>query len=542
MVRTFLQSHTWHTCIAASLVLLFFGLMVMPVRAAPSVSPFIVDSNGDEPDDNTADSTCHTPVNTCTLRAALQQAAASGPGSTVHFNLGGGGIQTIAPPGGLPDVEAGVTIDGTTQPGCSSYPCIVLSGGQLHVTGNNAAIIGLCIINAGNQAILIDGAPDGVTIQRNYIGLNPDGKTPNAVSNHDGIVIGGATHTLIGGTAAQRNVISNSANVGVSIAYGASSTTVQGNYIGTDAKGKLSRPNNNGVAIGNASTNNLIEQNVISGNSTGVLILGSGTSGNTVSANIIGLNAKGTAALPNSTGIHIMQGASNNLIGGTGGKITRNVISGNLGTGIIIQDAGTIGNPVEGNYIGLKVDGKSGAGNDNGIAIGVNAMNNTVGGSTQAQSNRIWYNHSIGIDVVFDATQNIIRRNSIFGNGLLGIDLGQDGVTPNDTSDSDTGPNNLQNFPILTGATSATRIVKGKITNDLPETFTIDIYASPSCDPTKYGEGQKWLGATSASTVANSVGTFSVKVKAFSVGSFITATATDPNGNTSEFSKCRKAK
>ena len=50
----------------------------------------------------------------------------------------------------------------------------------------------------------------------------------------------------------------------------------------------------------------------------------------------------------------------------------------------------------------------------------------------------------------FDSSSfdNPILSNSIFANGALGIDLGDDGVTPNSPGVK-FGPNQLQNFPIL---------------------------------------------------------------------------------------------
>ena len=54
---------------------------------------------------------------------------------------------------------------------------------------------------------------------------------------------------------------------------------------------------------------------------------------------------------------------------------------------------------------------------------------------------------SNGIDTV------AILGNSIYGNGGLGIDLGGNGVNLNDPGDTDSGPNNVQNFPVITAAT-----------------------------------------------------------------------------------------
>src|SRR5205085_6098036 len=129
------------------------------------------------------------------------------------------------------------------------------------------------------------------------------------------------------------------------------------------------------------------------------------------------------------------------------------------------------------------------------------------------------------------------RGNSIFGNAGLGIDLNADGVTANDTGDADTGPNNLQNFPVLTGAIpGATTAVKGTFNGAASTTFTLDFYANPTGDPTGFGEGQIYLGALTVTTDASGNASYSgVLSAATTYHQAVTATATDAAGNTSEF-------
>ncbi len=149
---------------------------------------------------------------------------------------------------------------------------------------------------------------------------------------------------------------------------------------------------------------------------------------------------------------------------------------------------------------------------------------------------------------------NTLSGNSIFGNGGLGIDLGGDGVTLNDTGDPDGGANSLQNFPVLTraypntepkkcddelGQTTQT-CIEGRLNSAANTTFTLEFFASPSCEPSNYGEGQTFLGATTADTDATGDANFTATLaSAVPAGQAVTATATDDsNGNTSEFSRC----
>ena len=82
------------------------------------------------------------------------------------------------------------------------------------------------------------------------------------------------------------------------------------------------------------------------------------------------------------------------------------------------------------------------------------AVNNTIGGTGAGDGNFIQDNGKNLLITGATSIGNAILGNSISGN-FIGIDLGNDGVTPNDAGDADTGPNNLQNFPVLTSATVA---------------------------------------------------------------------------------------
>ena len=135
---------------------------------------------------------------------------------------------------------------------------------------------------------------------------------------------------------------------------------------------------------------------------------------------------------------------------------------------------------------------------------------------------------------------NLISSNSISDNSGQGINLGTDGVTPNDTGDPDTGPNNLQNFPVLEtiSFSTGTVTITGSLNSEASKTCNIEFFVSKVADNTEFGEGQTYLGSKTVTTDTGGdaafSGTFTVKS---SWGTVITATATDPSGNTSEFSK-----
>ncbi|MEG3874222.1 S8 family serine peptidase [Microcoleus sp. Z1_B5] len=261
--------------------------------------------------------------------------------------------------------------------------------------------------------------------------------------------------------------------------------------------------------------------------------------GNIIEGNFIGTDVTGTQDLGNGySGISVW--TPNNIIGGTTVK-TRNIISGNDNVGIYITELNANNNLIQRNYIGSDVTGTKDLGNtNNGVAI-LDASNNTVGGTTIEAGNLIFGNGKNGVFINGSgSTGNAILSNSISGNDGLGIGLGENGLTVNDLGDGDTGPNNLQNFPELTSAISSggNTTIKGKI-NSTPNTnLRVEFFSNQNTDASGYGEGEKFLGFQNVTT--DSSGNASVAINlplAVPLGQFITATATDTNNNTSEFSK-----
>ena len=170
------------------------------------------------------------------------------------------------------------------------------------------------------------------------------------------------------------------------------------------------------------------------------------------------------------------------------------------------------------------------------------AADNSIGGLITGQGNVIADNSGPGVVLLGTAgSGNRLVGNVLRANRGAGIDLNDNGVTTNDTGDGDSGPNGLQNFPVLTGAESyfAGLTVTGSLNSRPNETYRIEIFVNPNCDGT-HGEGQTLLGSVDTTTGSGGNNTFQVTFPTtVAVGQFVTATATRlSTGDTSEFSAC----
>jgi Ca2+-binding RTX toxin-like protein len=259
-----------------------------------------------------------------------------------------------------------------------------------------------------------------------------------------------------------------------------------------------------------------------------------GASSNLIVGNYIGTDPTGTIAEGNGTsfggpGVRIRDGASNTTIGGTT-VADRNVISGNVGHGILIRDVLSGNNLVEGNWIGTTATGAGALGNGlDGVHVQGGSSNNTIGGTAAGAGNTIAYNGGAGVLIADASANNSIRANAIFANSGKGIDLG----TSLQASISRT--------PNLTGGTVGpqTRIVGQINPGSGGTTYIIDFFASDKPNASGFGDGQIYLGSTVAvPSGAPGFTTFDVVLPvATGADQVITMTATDPSGNTSGFSQ-----
>lgn len=503
---------TEHSAGSVGRVRLYNGALTpSEVGALDRLEPttFTVNSTEDEADNNVSDGKCFTGTvlsgtELCTLRAAIQQANATQGADQINFGIVPATsircdqttkVCTISPSSELPDITEAVTIDGYTQEGARPNTL---------ANGTNAALkVELSGASAGTSGV-------GLTIN--------------------------ASNSTVRGL-----VINSWSPRGVQISgSGATGNKIQGNFIGTDPAGAQDLGNGYGVVI--ESANNTVggtalsARNLISGNDYGMVISGSG---NTVQGNLIGTDKTGTKDLGNGFGVNAT--SSNNVIGGTV-PAARNLISGN-GYGVTISDPG---NRVQGNFIGTKADGVGALGNsEHGVSI--SDPNNTIGGAVSAR-NVIAFNGGDGVSVfTSDDIRNRILSNSIYNNGELGIDLfGNDGVTANDNGpppDADAGANNLQNFPVISEARTSegSTTVRGSLKSTPKRTFTLQFFSSPFRDASGFGEGKTFLDQKTVTTDVNGNVSFTFTLaRTAPGGQSVTATATDPGGNTSEYSKARQ--
>jgi titin len=450
-------------------------------------------------------------------------------------NLIRGNLIGLSAPGtnAVPNNYNGISINGAATNTIGG----VTAGARNVISGNANNGIGILLLGDTGNAVL-----------GNYIGTDVTGSS--AVRNLlAGVRIQGTANFIGGATAGSGNVISGNGQQGVWLVGTNGSVTgnvIQGNFIGLDVTGTNSLPNlNAGVGISGAAGNQVGgtatgARNVISANGdAGVFLVGNGTSGNQVQGNYIGTDLSGRLARGNALEGIYLESAQTNLIGGSAPG-AGNVISANNARGIYLY-TNSSWNVIQGNFIGTKADGTNGLGNVfHGIDMDVNATNNLIGGSAPGAGNRIAFAQTVyaGVRVRAGSVNNLISGNAIFSNGALGIDLGNAGVNPNDDCDGDTGANMQQNFPTLSNVYSGTITrIRGVLDSTAGKTYLLQFFGSPVGDASGYGEGQVFLGQTNLTLGVACSSNFTVYLPAIVPPSWVvTATATDPANNTSEFS------
>ncbi len=455
---------------------------------------------------------------------------------------GGAGIRV----GGSTVVEGNFI--GTDTSGSTVYPNFigVLADGGGNTIGGTT-IPSRNVISGNTQYGVDVDSSSGNRVIGNYIGLNAAANAKIANGVH-GVQVFGATDTIVG-TPSAPNVIEPAAGgTGIHLELG-TANVVQGNRIGTDPTGTaifgfgtsasgIHVDDTGGNTIGGTAAG---AGNVIGGVQNGIVVSAPSASaaGTMIEGNLIGQGPGGEDVGNATDGIQLLA-VDHVTVGGTSAG-AGNVIGGNDGNGISILGGGS--NTIQGNTIGVRGSGNS----FNGVEMS-GTDDNTVGGTAPGAGNTIAYNGGDGV-LVRSNRGNAVRGNSIFSNGGLGINLAPnpvspDGVTPNDPKDPDTGANNLQNFPIVTWATLAwgAMTVQASVDSAPSTTFTLDVYANDFCDGSGNGEGRTFIGSSTVTTGGGGTAEAVAKLASPDAsGQFVTATLTDPNGNTSEFSPCNVA-
>ena len=445
------------------------------------------------------------------LRSAIASLNA-GSGGLVLFNLGSNCpyVFTLLSP--LPTITKPIAISGYTQAGSSVNDI---------ADGDNAVI---CVILDGTAHDVATGlavastADDGTQLQ--VSGLAFSGFSSSAIS-----LYGGSAHTVTG------------VHIGGSVGGVALAPVGNGIVIG---------PGVHDAEIGNGSNAiDFSERNIIGGaTGAGIVIDGANSTlgaahDNQVSNNYVGVGwdvVDGTYTNRGNGGVGI-------TIGGYNNEISSNVIEYNGGYGIEVTDATAHDNTIESNLVGYLAPASNNTGNHGGILIENDAHDNAF------NYNSVFHNTATGIRIVNGQGNNLFG-NQIYDNTGLGIDLATAGITPNDNDSTSQAPdyaNRGQNFPVLTGAIGghSSGIFTGTLTST-PGNYLIELYSSPTCDSSGNGEGENLFStflATIGAATANGQASISFTIaNAYPIGlannPYITALATDVNGNTSEFSSC----
>ncbi len=453
----------------------------------------------------------------------------------------------------------GTTKSGTAAIGNQGGALSIYGGASFNIIGGaTAASRNVFSASLNGFGIFVgDVGTSNNVIQGNYIGTDINGSAP-IPNNGSGVFIGsGASSNLLGGAVTGAgNVISANLGDGVQlIGAGTSRNLVQGNFVGTDKTGTQRLGNrDSALTLSSGPTFNTIggtsaaARNILSAstNYDGVFIYAA--TNNTIQGNYIGTDITGLLGFTNGAeGLTLFGGSQNNLIGGASVG-AGNVIAASGARGIFLADPGTSGNFVQGNFIGVGTNGTTPLGNAlEGVLIDNAAQNNVIGLAPDGSGggNTIAFNRQAGV-MLFDAatTGNTVRGNVLSANARLGIDLAggsEDsfGVTANHPGGAVSGPNNLQNYPVLAPAAAYPNgvVLAGTLNSSASRQYAIDLYRNATPDPSGHGQGQVYLGSTILMTDGLGNGGFSLLSASNVPNVTYAATATDlVTGDTSEFS------
>ncbi len=433
---------------------------------------WVVNSSGDSHDLVAGDGICGDPMSpdsTCSVRAAIEESNSNSQPDTVlvpfslspiRLTLGGltvSDARTVIRGLGGPAI-----IDGAGQPTGSNILTLLSGGNRIaalmlrrspshgiiiesdsNLIGGTGSGDGLTVVGSGFDdplacGILIRGSnASGNVIEGNSVGMLRTGGV--VIPNARGVgVTGGAHGNRIGGaTIAARNVISGNTVDGIVIEHDSHDNLIIGNYIGPDQSG-IKGPGNgeNGITVRSGSHENIVggiglaSRNYICGNrADGIKLSGLGTESNRILGNSIGMDITGYVAMGNrGSGVAIERASARNEIGSADSG-TINIISGNLGHGIVITGAGSDGTIIRGNYIGFDSSGYGPIGNGDlfaaGIYVGESVRGTVIGGAIEVERNYFAYNLLGGI--YLDGADETLIRGNYIGVSIFSLSAGYNG-------------------------------------------------------------------------------------------------------------------
>lgn len=363
---------------------------------------------------------------------------------------------------------------------------------------------------------------DTLQLLGNRIGLDSSGS--GFGNGADGVALKQVTRVELGSTngalAQSSNEIGSNLGAGARI-ENAEDVTVVGAYIGTLEASVVARPNQHGLILDDVASL-LVYSNVISGNLGDGIICSNIQESIRISANQLGTASQGSHPLGNAgDGLRLVN-VQHAYIG------SQNIMAANGGNGIHLEGMLTSDNSVYGNVLG-----SSGLGNGiNGVLI-TGGLDNRIGGTNEWQANEISHNAGYGVYVAAGC-HNALLGNSICANLEQAIRLGTQELSYAECED---GPNRCQRQPAITNAFRGSTHVQGQFTSQANASYLLECYASPDISAGGLGEGQDFLFRTNLLTDAEGHADYYwVYAYTTPTGWWITATATDTNGNTSTFS------
>jgi hypothetical protein len=474
---------------------------------------------------------------------------APGAGNVISGNrFGGVGLVNVVS-GTVRGNRIGTDVSGRLALGNGGAGVLIAGKQGYHVAVGGASVPARNVISA-NTGPGVSVSNEDATVQGNFIGTDATGSA-DLGNGGDGVKLVQAVSFV------QGNLISGNGGDGLHAEGVPPGGYVLGNFIGTDARGAAALGNDgDGVDLLDSGSGFPVGTlmavspppppvlnpasdggNLISGNGGhGVRLAGTNprSPSGLLITDYIGTDAAGAVALGNAgSGVYVASGRF---------EVRANLVSGNRGDAITVARPafGTFfeaSSLIDANWIGTTAGGGPLGNGANGIAV-LGSDFVSVG-----RGNAVAYNGGAGVWVTGATADHVeVFDNLIFSNTLGPIDLGGDGVTPNDPGDADAGPNRLLNFPVITevGAVPQTTlpvrsVVRFTLSAEPSRPYWVEFVAAPAS-----GAGPvRPIGGVSVQTDAAGNVAAVASLAPVAAGERVSATATEsstPAGITSEYS------